>query len=336
MRRAIVRTAVQRGIREVQENPKRGIRKMVDLGSHLSKGRFQKSIFQVMQKELSNPSSAYYALTMHVVSTVRPEFIEHFGINIGYNSWTHGAEVIRQHEAEHKYNVPWCMVLDLERGVGFDVDSVMSQGEQLGIYTYFVFTGDPTAVAGLFPIFNKHRDCAVFLLMPDYRLPQVNYENVGNVMMLLPCADEGTIKSAKELARRRCLYGLWTRYDEQNAAHILNGDLEKLAVALGAPVVFVAPAADTSAEVMKSISDYTWQVRESMKTPAFVVELFSTIEEIDRVISVESCMLGIAADGTVFTAQGLNENINIKGIALVDVLMCTMPRVTYDIADTKE
>ena len=44
LRRAIIRSAVQKSIREIRQDPKRGIRKMVDLALHFSHGRFQRKI----------------------------------------------------------------------------------------------------------------------------------------------------------------------------------------------------------------------------------------------------------------------------------------------------
>ncbi len=309
---------------------------MVDLGSHFSKGRFQKRVFSLMQNELVNPSSAYYALATRLTTSVRLENLEQFGLNIGYNSWTHGAAVIRQHEAEHGYNVPWCLILDLTRGVGFDLDDLMRQGERLGIYCYMVFAGDPQRTAALFPIFARHADSAVFLLLPDERLPQVNIENVANVMTMLPCGCAGTADGAQALHARACLYGLWARYDEGNAAHILDGSLERLAVALGAPMVFAVPGPDADAQTLDEVHQYAQSAREKKAEAALLVNFFSDIEEIDRVISVEACMLGIASDGTIFTAQGPNSNIDVNHVALEDVLMCAMPRVTYQTEDKQK
>ena len=110
LRRAIIRSAVQKSIREIRQDPKRGIRKMVDLALHFSHGRFQRKILEVMQKELSNPSSAYYSIVTDLAANVKPENLEQFGMDLGYNSWTHGAQIIRNHEAEHGYNVPWCLL----------------------------------------------------------------------------------------------------------------------------------------------------------------------------------------------------------------------------------
>jgi hypothetical protein len=333
LRRAIVRSAVQKGLGEIRQDPKRGIRKLVDLGSHFSRGRFQKRIFAVMQNELVNPSSAYYALATRLISSVKQENLEQFGMNVGYNSWTHGAAVIRQYEAAHGYNVPWCLVLDLTRGLGFDLDDLMRQGEKLGIYSYMIFAGDCQRTSALFPIFAKHGDSAVFLLLPDAQLPQVNLENVRNVMALLPCSDERTPESAQELHARMCLYGLWARYDGERAPHVLDGSLERLAVALGAPAVFVVPGPEADGETLEAVREYARRSREKKTEAAFLVDFFSAIEEIDRVISVEACMLGIASDGTIFTAQGPNDKIDINHISLEDVLLCAMPRVTYQTDD---
>ena len=96
IRRAIIRSAIERGIQEIRSDPQRGVRKLVDLGTHFSRGRFQKRIFREMQDELVNPNTAYYALVTNLVNRVRAGHIERLGIDIGFNSWTHGAAMIRE------------------------------------------------------------------------------------------------------------------------------------------------------------------------------------------------------------------------------------------------
>lgn len=76
IRRAIIRSAIERGIQEIRSDPQRGVRKLVDLGTHFSRGRFQKRIFREMQDELVNPNTAYYALVTNLVNRVRAGHIE--------------------------------------------------------------------------------------------------------------------------------------------------------------------------------------------------------------------------------------------------------------------
>ena len=81
IRRAIIRSAIERGIQEIRSDPQRGVRKLVDLGTHFSRGRFQKRIFREMQDELVNPNTAYYAMVTNLVNRVRAEHIERLGID---------------------------------------------------------------------------------------------------------------------------------------------------------------------------------------------------------------------------------------------------------------
>lgn len=336
LRRAIIRSAVQKSIREIRQDPKRGIRKMVDLALHFSHGRFQRKILEVMQKELSNPSSAYYSIVTDLAANVKPENLEQFGMDLGYNSWTHGAQIIRNHEAEHGYNVPWCLVLDLRQGMGFDVGEVMTQGEKMGIYAYFVFAGNEEQTETLCSVFHTHPDCAVFLLLPDAELPRVNIENAPNVMTFLPVQDGGTTESAKELLQKQALFGLWMRYDGGNAQRVLAGEIENLAGGMGAPLVLAVPDEACEQGVRAQVSDCYRARREQKNTPALLADFYTAIAEIDCVISVESCLLGICSDGTIFTEKGRNPHFSVSNISLEDILMCTMPRVTYDAAQQPE
>ena len=142
IRRAIIRSAIERGIQEIRSDPQRGVRKLVDLGTHFSRGRFQKRIFREMQDELVNPNTAYYALVTNLVNRVRAGHIERLGIDIGFNSWTHGAAMIRENEQKKGYNIPWCLVLNQTQEIQYDLDDLMCQGEKLGIYCYWAFAGD--------------------------------------------------------------------------------------------------------------------------------------------------------------------------------------------------
>ena len=58
-----------------------------------------------------------------------------------------GAKVIRAYEKEHGVNVPWTVILHLEQSTPtpLDLASLVTQGQALGIYTYFVYIGTQTA-----------------------------------------------------------------------------------------------------------------------------------------------------------------------------------------------
>ena len=48
--RAMIESAVAHGLKEIEEDPKRSARRLVDLGKQFSKNRFQDLVFSVMQE----------------------------------------------------------------------------------------------------------------------------------------------------------------------------------------------------------------------------------------------------------------------------------------------
>ena len=60
----MIESAVAHGLKEIEEDPKRSARRLVDLGKQFSKNRFQDLVFSVMQELLDNENSAYYDMKL--------------------------------------------------------------------------------------------------------------------------------------------------------------------------------------------------------------------------------------------------------------------------------
>ena len=330
LRRTLVRAAVHKGIQEIREDPERGIRKLVDLGSHFARGNFQKVIFQLMQEQMIHENSGYHRLAKRVITEVEPKVLEDFGINIGYNCWTEGAKRIRRYEETNGYNVPWCILLDLSGGAQFDADDLMTQGEKLGIYCYLLFTKDAAQAGALYPMLHRHKDSAVLLFAGEDALPQVNMEHVTNVLYVLPAQGDNVLVHAEEMRKRGCCCGVWESYDEENIGRLTSGEAERFAQETGAMSLFVLPKQSQSGRAVRNkMRMHVLKAREKAEYACFTVDLMEDIQRIDRIISVESCMLCISGDGCAVTMEKKHENLNIRSISLEDMLMCTMPKVTY-------
>lgn len=330
LRRTLVRAAVHKGIKEVREDPERGIRKLVDLGSHFAKGRFQKVIFQLMQEQMIHEDSGYHKLAKRVITEVSPKVLEDFGICMGYNCWTEGAKRIRKYEEAHGFNVPWCLIADLSGGMRFDADDLMTQAEHLGICCSILFVKDAVQAAALYSVLHKHKDSAVILFAGEDELPEVNMENVTNVMYVLPKGGEQVLQHVEELRRRGCMSGIWESYDENNIDQLVSGADERFAMEAGAISLFALPKRSESGEnVRHDLREYVLRSRDKAEYACFTVDLMEDIQRIDRIISVESCMLCIDADGCAVTMQKKYENLSVRSVSLEDMLMCTMPKVTY-------
>ena len=89
MKKAMIETAVDRGIKEMEDDPKRSIRRLTDLGKQFSRNRFQETVFSVMQELLNNENSAYYDMMHNLIKNSEKESLKKFGVNFGYMSWSY-------------------------------------------------------------------------------------------------------------------------------------------------------------------------------------------------------------------------------------------------------
>ena len=113
MTKVLVESTVRRTIKNIQKSPERATRNLIDLGLEFSNGRFQTGLFKQAQKMLQNRKSAYYDLVKNIVALVDQDIITTFGVNLGYNSCTKGARLIRDIEAKKGFNVPWALNLSV-------------------------------------------------------------------------------------------------------------------------------------------------------------------------------------------------------------------------------
>lgn len=137
---SLIEAAVNRGIKEMQEDPKRSVRKLADLGNQFARGRFQKSFFELSQTLLQDDDCPYYTLLSRLTEEIDHETLKRFGVNLGYTSWTYGAQLIRAYEKEHGFEVPWTIFFHYHPQASFTLshmDSLIREGRSIGIFTYF-------------------------------------------------------------------------------------------------------------------------------------------------------------------------------------------------------
>lgn len=136
MSRILIETTVRQTLKGLKENPKRSIRNLVDMSLHFSEGRFQSHFFQTARTMLEHEDSAYYSLAEHSTSHIETEHLVKFGMNLGYNSCTWGAQRIRRNEQRLGFNIPWTVLFQMDDlqclDHLFEYDSAITEGEQLG------------------------------------------------------------------------------------------------------------------------------------------------------------------------------------------------------------
>lgn len=100
-----------------------------------------------------------------LITNVDSKRITTFGINLGYNSCTRGARTIRKIESEQDYNIPWSVFLKISdsRFKHYEKNyfSLLEQGQELGIYTWFLFSEQ--GIASCLELAEKYTDNAFLI-----------------------------------------------------------------------------------------------------------------------------------------------------------------------------
>ena len=67
LNRTLIEAVVTRSLNEIERDPRRGIRKMVDLGAHLAIGRSQRRFLSLIRQLLNDESTPYYELIERLI-----------------------------------------------------------------------------------------------------------------------------------------------------------------------------------------------------------------------------------------------------------------------------
>lgn len=329
MTRVLVESAIRRTLKNIQQSPKRMTRNLIDLGLQFSHGRFQTNLLKQAQKMLQDQQSAYYDLVKDLSATVDHDIIATFGVNLGYNSCTKGAVVIRDIEDEKKFNIPWALHVfinqeKLETQPDF-YPSLLQQAMELGIYTYlFYVTGDAEQVL---PIIKKESDCAFILFLHGHQITPsfINkIKEVKNVMISI-YADEDMASACQKLRDARLLYAVNRRYTEQDKQNILSGQWLRSVVPSHPAFAFLRADFACSSQLEQEVYQYVTDVRDQQRYPLIFMDIKYDTLRIDRIISDGECMVGFDEDGNLRTHEGLRQDkqYNIFCHPLEEILQIT-------------
>lgn len=335
--RSFIDTAVTKALRDIQRDPERSIRNLVDLGSSFSRGRFQKGFLATAQTMLKQQKSAYYDAAKRIVKNIDHTNLKTFGVNLGYNSLTRGARKIRELEAELGINIPWAIYFEYKEGGGFataqDFDRLITAGKEHGIFTY-CFTCDVAAVPAALGFPRRHRDAAfVLFAKPGQFTPALleHLSTAANLMVCLDAEDAHFLTNAAQLRAHKLLYSASVYYDDSTAATARSEEMmQRVLQSEGVFFSWIA-ARECSQETRHAMYEHALAIRKGQEYPVFVIDFFEDMLYIDRVISEQACFLGVGATGLVYApdADGIREDENILTSPLRDILCRAMPRATY-------
>ncbi len=306
--RSVIQVIVKRAIHQLQDNPEREIRNLVDLGGMFAKGEFQRTFFDTAGKELEKENSAYYEVVKRLVCQTDYDALFTFGMNFGYNSLTHGAYKIREFENDMDFNVPWTIFIRIKEEGLLDAENltgIIEQGKAMGIFNYtLLIERNYSKMAEIANMMAVHNDCAFILpVAPE----EILYEsNIASILALknifiglnIRDAEDGQLAAAIKLLREKkilCAAFYPMKSDEQIAID----EPLKQASASGFELLFILQDGSFYLKNPEIIQELVYAYRKDPSMPVIPFDLLSDVLSVDRSISTEGCLAFISEEGVL-------------------------------------
>jgi len=326
MSRILVTSVVRKALNDMKESPERATRNLVDMALHFSEGRFQQRFFTSAQTMLKNENSGYYGLIRDTMAYVDTERLFTFGMNLGYNGCTEGAQKIRASETKLGFNIPWTITLKLDARI---VEERMSryhdlirQGEGLGIYAWMLFASDTAQAALSFP--QEHPDSAFCLFCEADDLTPGVLEQAAELhnLMLVVRYEESAADICAQMRELGLLYSVWYEYGIQDVETILNGDLFYSAQQLFPIFTVLVPERSCPASVQRLVHQTAVRTRNDQIYRTVPWEIQEDNRLIDSIISDDTCAVTFERSGSLAE----NGTLSLFTHSLTDILSQVYPK----------
>lgn len=211
VKRMLALSVVGRAIREIETDPKRGLRRMIDLGRDMSHSDTRQMIFSLVQDMLKKPDSPCYDLLSRAVREIDRQTLQKFSVALGWDCWTVGVQTLRANEEP----LLWAIRLTLDGSD--DLRALREQWKAMRRKGVRMLIGDVKNLAGfqqaLVLTIGVSDGAFLFYVPPGLLTPAV-VPALADCNTLAIAVEDGQPKTqtALDLLRQhKCLYGVYRR-----------------------------------------------------------------------------------------------------------------------------
>ncbi len=356
---------IEHAMNYLYKDPEKNLRTIMDWADRFAGDEFavQRGMIRAAIEDPANP---YYSYIRRLITDVDPKvmktLVTNFFINANLIGWPK-QEKFRQ---EYDCNIPWAILLDPTSACNLhctgcwaaeygnklnltfeEIDSIIQQGKQLGVYMYIYTGGEPLVrKSDLVLLCEKHDDC-VFLAFTNGTLIDEKFADemlrVGNFIPAISLeGDEAATDSrrgtgtyqkvmrAMSLLRERKLpYGISSCYTSQNYDSITSDEYYDSLIRMGAYFIwyfhYMPVGNDAVPELLPTPEQrravYHRVRRLRAEKPLFAMDFQNDAEYVGGCIAGGFRYLHINANGDVDPCVFVHySNANIREMSLLDCL----------------
>ena len=251
--RAMVSRTMDGVFNYVSKEREAGLMKLVDVSEKLVGDRFRKEVFDGARALIQNPEAKWMKYANALLDEIDPHVAKTTALNLGYQAGFYGLSKISDFAAKNGYRLPWIILMDptsacnkhctgcwaAEYGHKLnlsyeDLDSIVTQGEELGIYFYMMTGGEPLIRKNdIVQMAKKHDKCMFYAFTNGTLIDEKFCEemkNLGNITLALSVEGfeeendfrrgrgsfETTVKAMDMLRKYGLLFGTSICYTSKN------------------------------------------------------------------------------------------------------------------------
>ena len=177
--RAAYGTAIDAVLKHVKKDREKGLLELVDLTEKFMGDNFPSESYEGARNLIRDPESKWMQYVNRALDEIHPNVIKQTALNLGFEAAFHGTKTIRAMRETHQCNIPWLILMDPTSACNLhctgcwaaeyghklnlsyeDLDRIITQGKELGIYFYMYTGGEPLVrKADIIKLCEKHYDC---------------------------------------------------------------------------------------------------------------------------------------------------------------------------------
>ena len=153
--------------------------KLVDLSEKFMGDTFRKESYDAARRMIQDPDSKWMQYVNRILNEVDPHVIKMSALDYGFEAAFCGKKEINEMRVKHQCNIPWLILMDPTSACNLhctgcwaaeygnrlnlsfeDMDRIVTQVKELGIYLYFFTGGEPLVRKDdIIRLCEKHDDC---------------------------------------------------------------------------------------------------------------------------------------------------------------------------------
>ena len=167
-------------LKNIDKNREEEVVKLIDFMAKYMADEKMDVDYEKAKAIISDKNNALNKYMNRILDEVDPKVLKTMALNLGFEAFMHGTKTIRKMREKYQCNVPWLILKDPTSACNLhctgcwaaeygnklnltleEMDSVVTQGKELGVYFYMFTGGEPLVrKADLIKLCEKHNDCA--------------------------------------------------------------------------------------------------------------------------------------------------------------------------------